>query len=145
MDVSSPSARRMTASRGFTTFPRAFFGRSCRKITSFGTLYAASRSFANALSSLASHVAPGARTTHADHRDLGDPGMLTKDLLDLERAQLVAAALEDIDAGTTEDLERPVLRPCTRDGVAGLEPWCAAARIGHERPFRLLFPPVVTR
>ena len=83
-------------------------------------MYEASLSFANARS-VASSQAGRARADHArddavaprlvgdaDDGDLGDRGVLAEHLLDLEGAQLVAAALEDVDARAAEDPERRV-------------------------------------
>ena len=59
-------------------------------------------------------VAPE-RVGHADDGDLGHRVVLAQGLFDLERAELVAAALEDVDARAPEDAQVAVrrrARPC---------------------------------
>ena len=84
---------------------------------------------------------PQSASGHADDRDLGDRLVLAKRLFDLERAELVAAALQDIDARAPEDAQVAVR--LARDGVAGLEP--ALARVVDERLARRLGPVAVAR
>src|SRR5262249_59047779 len=56
----------------------------------------------------------------ADDRDLGDRRVLAEDLLDLERRDLLAAALQDVDGGAAEQTDVAV--GIERGDVAGAEP-----------------------
>jgi len=80
------------------------------------------------------HLTPG-EIRHSDDRNLGDVGVRQKRLFNLQRADLVASALDDIHGGATEDGVGSV----TVDrSVAGLEPTVVSERLGG----LLLFVPV---
>ena len=69
-----------------------------------------------------------------DDRDLGNGGVLAQHLLDLQRGELVSAALQDVDARSPEDAH--VALGVTRDSVPSPEP--AGAALDHERLARRL-------
>ena len=113
----------------FSTRWVGVFGSASRNSHSRGTWNLARRSAANARSSSGRHrrardderldLLAEHRVGHADHRRLGDGGMLAERLLDQRRRHVLAAAADDV-ALAVDEVEPAV--GVERAEIAGVEP-----------------------
>ena len=124
------------------TCPSCCGGASGTRRSARGSLYGANRSRANACRSASAGAGPGRATTNAvttsphvgsgdaDHRDLGHGGMLAQRRLNLQRRELVAAALDDVARRASEEPDDAAL--VARADVAGPEaPLFVERRLGR--------------